>query len=241
MFEVVCSSHLAKDKMDSSISQDLSLPSRFGKCLNFPSSNHRDLKIKETHPLPKKEPKGDELVSYVLENLKLKGKLTLDSRGFFYVDLDDRYIYELFDRLNETGAEIPPYFFPGGYGAHISVALSSESFQREQATSLLGTEISFTITDCYFVKPEGWEGIKRVWFLTIEAPDLSNIRKELGLSAKIHDHEFHITFAIEKDFLSLDDFISVKEDKEGNNFIEINSAQARKRKIRHMQRLNDFC
>ncbi len=241
MLEIVHIHQSTKDKMDSSISQENSLPTRFGKCLEISSIDARNLKIGEIPSQPQDEPMGEELISYVVDNLSVKGALALDSRGFFYLDLDDRYIYDLFDRLNEIGTEIPPYFFPGGYGAHISIALSSEIFSREQVAHLLGEEISFTITGCYFVKPEGWEGIKRVWFLTVDAPELSNIRIDLGLSPKIHNHEFHITFAIEKEFLSLDDFLSAKEDKAGKGFIEINSKAARQRKIRHMQRLSDYC
>ncbi len=225
-----------KDKMYSDNVQSITLPTTFGKCLNTKTVDPRNLNICEIPKTPKSEPKGTLLVDYAIEHFEQKGKLKLDERGFFYIDLNNDYIYEMFELLECEGAELPPYFAPQkGFGAHISAALCSEVFDREEALQHVDKEITFSITGCYYVKPEQWEGVKRVWFFTVEAPELLSIRESLGLEEKIMGHEFHITFAIEKEFLSLGDFLFFNENKE----IEINKTKSLQQKVRQMRRLTD--
>lgn len=235
MINKVASTQSAKDKMDINSALTVTLPTQFGKCLDTPKSDPRDIQIKKVPDTPKTEPKGYELIHYAQEHFEAHGKLKVDDRGFLYVDLPNEYIFDLFEKLDYPATELPPYFFPEkGFGAHISVALNSEEFDRN-AIPFLNEEISFTITGCYSVKPEKWEGVKRVWFLTVEAPELISIRRELGLSDKLMGHEFHITFAIEKEFLALDDLLFASENRKKG--IQISPEKSQRRKVAQMKRL----
>lgn len=210
----------------------LSIPTSFGKCLNNIPADNQEIAIKTSHVGPKCEEKALELIQHANQHFQMKGTLSLDDRGFLYVDLPDHYVYELFEMLSSSKAELPPYFV-GEFmaGAHISVATAKEEFNKA-AIAQLGQEITFTITGAFHVSPKNWIGVDRVHVLTIDAPELVEIRRSLGLSDKIMDNEFHITYAIEKEFLKLDDLLSAS--KKG---IEIDSKKSAKRKITQMKRM----
>ena len=147
---------------------------------------------------PKKTRNAREILDFAERNLPTVGVLKQDERGFVYVDLPDSYIYDLYPMIQEAGVEIPPYFdFEGAYGAHISVILSAEALPTG-ALEEVGNTVSFTITDCQSVKPFGWAGIDKVYFLTVECPELEKLREKYGLSSKINGHEFHITIALKR-------------------------------------------
>lgn len=187
---------------------NLSLPNRFGKCLGLESIDFETIQIRTPKRIPEKEINEALILAYANENLPLSGKLTMDDRGFIYLDIPDEYIYDLLPYLETPGSTNPPYF-DNLYkaGAHISVVLASENPSTIQPKEI-EEEIPFTLTGCYFVEPENWFEMETIWFITIEAPKLSEIRTGLNLSPKIQGHEFHITFAVKKRFLSIHDILS---------------------------------
>ncbi len=200
-----------RTKMHDSNNQEGSLPDVFGKCLGMEGVNPQTIHIRSSKNTPKKDPRESEIISYATANLPLSGKLKANDRGFVYLDIADSYIYELSHFLETPGVAIPPYFDTiYGSGAHITVALNTEA-HSEPLPEDLDEEIPFTITGCYFVEPENWPDMESVWFLTISAPRLSEIRINLGLPPKIEDHEFHITFAVKPRFLSIHDILSTND------------------------------
>jgi hypothetical protein len=184
------------------------LPRIFGKCIGLEQTDPSLIQISSWQKNPQRELNEAEIIDYAIENLPLYGNLTIDDRGFIYLDIVNEYIYELLPFLETPGVQPPPYF-DGVYhgGAHISVALISEKYssfdiQRYQE------EIPFLITGCYFVEPQNWTDIETLWFLTVDSPRLSEIRQELGLSPKIAGGEFHITIGVKKRFLSIHEILT---------------------------------
>ena len=84
-------------------------------------------------------------------------------------------------------------------GAHISVIGITEFKEAElKQIGEVGNEFEFTIDGLHSVKPEGWDEMERVWFISVKSEELEDLRKKYGLSPKSHGHEFHITWAVKK-------------------------------------------
>ncbi len=191
-----------------SIEKKIVLPKVFGKCLGLELTDPSLIQISSWQKNPQKEINEAEIIDYITETLPLYGNLNCDDRGFIYLDIVNEYIYELLPFLETSGVQPPPYF-DGIFhnGAHVSVALISEKYLTPDIQSLQ-EEISFSITGCYFVEPQNWTDIEKLWFLTIDSPKLLEIREELGLSPKIDGREFNITIGVKKRFLSIHEILT---------------------------------
>lgn len=136
-----------------------------------------------------------------LNRLEFSGKLKETKDGFVYVDVSDKFIKDLFDIIQPEGASLPPYKNKdyGSVGGHISVMYADEIKDNEiDEVKEVGQEIEYELGEFFSVEPEGWDEMERVWFLSVKSPQLEMIRENYGLSKKLNNHEFHITFAIKK-------------------------------------------
>lgn len=137
-----------------------------------------------------------QVLSYAQDCLAHKGPLEKTEDGFVYVKVSDDYIFETVELLGNGEIDPPPYFGEGKVGAHITVIEAIES--KEKRLNLpLGKPIAFKIVNFASVDVKNDEGIRRIYFFTVDAPELERIRKANGLSPKIHGYDFHITAAIE--------------------------------------------
>jgi hypothetical protein len=184
------------------------LPTSFGKCLGLQNSDSKQIDIRSDKKIPKREKNEAEIIDYISDNLPLYGKLKSDKRGFTYLDLENEYIYELLPFLETPGLAPPPYF-SGIFtsGAHITAILNSELHTPLNLENFR-EEIPFSVTGCYFVEPENWHDIETLWYLTVDSPELSQIRNSLGLSSTIDNKHFYITFAVKKRFLSIHEILT---------------------------------
>jgi hypothetical protein len=134
-----------------------------------------------------------------LDNVELKGKLKQTKDGFTYADISNNVIHGLFTLINNDNKEKPPYFGRDGIGAHISI-ISDEEITEDIKIEELGEEISFTLGSVYSTKPEGWDEMKRVWFVSVDSPEIKKLRKKYKLPETYKDkgHDFHITIAVER-------------------------------------------
>jgi hypothetical protein len=134
-----------------------------------------------------------------LKEESLFGTLRQKDTGFVYVDVSNKVIHGLFSLINEDGAKEPPYFGKGEIGAHIS-AISDDELEEDIKIEELGEEISFTVNGVYSTKPEGWDEMDRVWFLSVDCNRIKEIRKKYKLPATYKDkgHDYHITFAVKE-------------------------------------------
>jgi hypothetical protein len=130
----------------------------------------------------------------------LQATLKQDSKGFTYLDIPDEDLKDLYSFFKQAGMELPPYFGPKMAGAHVSVIESQEMRQLKHVPiQEIGQTFHFRIAELTTLKPIGFKGTSKVWFLTLACPQLETVRTRYGLAPRLHeDHDFHLTFAIEK-------------------------------------------
>jgi hypothetical protein len=127
----------------------------------------------------------------------LSAELKQDDRGFVYLDIPDEHVNTLFQLCDEAGAELPPYFGKGMAGAHVSV-ISSDEMRAGLTIADVGKKFNFRIVNADAIRPSGWKGVDKVWYLTLDAPELESLRVRNGFSPRISDHDFHLTFGIKR-------------------------------------------
>jgi len=135
-----------------------------------------------------------------LRSVPLTGTLKQTKDGFVYLKIPNNVINGLFACIDEEDIQKPPYNI-GKYkntGAHISVMYSDELKEKNTEIKEIGENISFKLGKFYSTNPEGWAEMERVWFVTVESPELERLRKKYKLTKKLDSHEFHLTCAIRK-------------------------------------------
>lgn len=130
-----------------------------------------------------------------VKDVVFKGKIKKCDDGYVYVDIDDSIFGGILPLIG-CGAEKPPKHKNNDTGAHITVIKQKESKDIDFKDD--GKEISYKITGVKVVKPEGWEEMEKVWFVSVDSEDLEKIRTKYKLSPKIKDHDFHITVGVKK-------------------------------------------
>jgi len=135
-----------------------------------------------------------------LRSVPLTGTLKQTKDGFVYLKIPNNVINGLFACIDEEDIQKPPYNI-GKYksiGAHISVMHSDELKEKDTEINEIGEHISFKLGKFYSTKPEGWAEMERVWFVTVESPELERLRKKYKLTKKLNGHEFHLTCAVRR-------------------------------------------
>lgn len=137
---------------------------------------------------------GDAAVVY-----KLTGRLYLSRSGWLLLGVPNAVGRGFFDALGIVGAELP-LNSSGTYNAHISVMSPDEVESLGGASKITerGHDFHYTTGPVKEVAPGTWEGVSKVWYVTVESPELRNLRKSYGLDPYHKGHDFHITFAIKR-------------------------------------------
>ena len=136
-----------------------------------------------------------------LKEVKLKGLLKKTRDNFVYLDISNDVINGFVSILDHEGVDKPPYNIKSfnSVGAHISVIGTDEYNDHEiKEIKEIGQEFNFALKDLKSTNPEGWDGIKRAYFLRVDAPELEELRNKYGLSKLVKGHDFHITVGVEK-------------------------------------------
>lgn len=138
----------------------------------------------------------------VLEQAKeypLEGRLQQTKDGYTYVKVDDRYITDLIRLIDTTGRMRMPRSMTtkNGIGAHISVFYANE-LQKLKIHELpeLGEKYSFKIKEIQTIDQQVLPR-QRLWIITVEAPELEQLRRSYGMKPLLKGHEFHITIGME--------------------------------------------
>lgn len=141
-------------------------------------------------------PQDQEILHYSQTELPHMGIL-MNSGGFVYVNVDDEYIHHLVKFIEKEGFEEPPYFGKDLVGAHITVMYPREikEYGIEEIYET-GTPISFQLKECQIVHPPNWKEIDKVYFITVEAPELDRIREKYRLPKR--EYDFHITIGVQR-------------------------------------------
>lgn len=131
------------------------------------------------------------IINWATENLPQVGTLQENNEGFVYLKVDDGYINQLFQFIDDPAYVKPPYFRrPDSPGAHISVFYVQER-RKTGIIHELGKKFTFKIQSVDYVPPKSREYI----VLKVSSPELENLRTKYGLSPLLKGHDFHITIA----------------------------------------------
>lgn len=146
---------------------------------------------------PQEKSAGDAQPVYALA-----GKLYLSSSGWLMLSVPNALAKGAFDALQEPGVELPPSGPDASFNAHISVARPEElaAIGGGDKISERGHTFRYNIGRIRTTTPAGWPEMSRVWFIEVKSPELEQLRKSYGLSAKPKDnqYEFHISFAVRR-------------------------------------------
>ena len=130
----------------------------------------------------------------VVRLLPLSGILKVSSNNFVYLDVDDRYIHQLFPLLHATNAKMPDYFGENGVGAHITVVYPEED--RKIRKNDIGQLHHFQIKDFLAIDI----GEKKYYAVFIEASSLVQLRKKYLLPDLLNfkgcSVGFHVTVGV---------------------------------------------
>ncbi len=132
------------------------------------------------------------------KDVVLTGCLKQTKDGFVYVDIPNSVFKGFLPLLD--GAEKPPKDDKHeDIGAHITVIKKKEIKENDILFKDKDKEVKYTIKGLEEVEdPDGWDEMQKVWFVTVDSPDLEKIRKSYGLPSKIKNHNFHITVGVKK-------------------------------------------
>lgn len=141
-----------------------------------------------------------QVMDYVQTRLPHEGTLQITEEGFLYIELPKEYVFQLIPLLDKVGETVcpPPYFENGKVGAHITVATASEMSDRKTTVPYLGQKVTFSILHLEKVDlQQSVLGAKTIYLLSVESSQITEIRKKLGLPARIQNYDFHITVGVD--------------------------------------------
>lgn len=147
----------------------------------FKTRNAKLLETQLEHLLENDNWLPDEHAAVKLHSEKTyEGTLKQLKSGFTYVDIPKNILEDMLPHMKNIGFNPPPY------SGHITVLKESNVLIPEQT-------ISFTIKELEFVTLKNSPLGSEAALITVDAPQLEELRASLDLPKKINGHEFHIT------------------------------------------------
>lgn len=142
----------------------------------------------------------------------LTGRLYFSRSGWLLLSVPNALGQGAFDAINEPGIELPVSQTTGRYNAHITVMSPDDIAQIGGPNKITerGHEMCYTLGPLRVVEPSGWKTVSKCWFIEVKSPDLEKLRKSYGLtSLPGDDHPFHITVALRKKSVLLDNDVAM--------------------------------
>lgn len=135
-----------------------------------------------------------------ITTMSLSGELYASKSGWLLLSVPNALVRGLFQALDEPGVELPLHT-DGSLSAHVSVARPEELEQLGGVDKITerGKRFKYQLGGLRTVRPLGWPGMSKVWFLAVSSPSLQQLRKSYGLSSlPMRNGEtlpFHLTVA----------------------------------------------
>ncbi len=129
----------------------------------------------------------------------MKGRLVFSRSGWLVLEVPNDIGNGAFKSLTEHGIEQPISETYGRYNAHVSVMRPAEvdAVGGPDMIKARGQTVGFNLGPVREIaNPNGWADVSKVWVIEINSPELSKLRRSLGLGEP--KYKFHITFAIRK-------------------------------------------
>lgn len=118
-----------------------------------------------------------------------QGILTQKQNGFVYLDISNAFITSLAPLVEIPGELKVPPTAARSVGAHISVFNETENIVPNQ----LGQAFSFQVKEVRSLVIHTRDGLKKLWVIAVDSPELEALRQSYGCSPKLKGHDFHIT------------------------------------------------
>ena len=135
----------------------------------------------------------------VVDAIEGVGQLKLKSNGFVYLDVNNRFIDEIYSLLPLQYEFDLISTKPKKMGAHISVIHEDEMIGKEiWFLEEAGQWFTFEVKEVRYVERKTPHGKERLWILAVDSPALQRLRTHLGLKPKLKGHDFHITIGHER-------------------------------------------
>lgn len=133
----------------------------------------------------------------------LSGRLYLSKGGWLLLSVPNALGRGAFDALRVTGAELPTRDTNdpnAAYNAHVTVMSPDEiaTFGGPDKITERGHDFHYSLGAVKEVNPTTWDGVSKVWYITVDSPELRNLRKSYGLTPTRKGEDMHITFALKR-------------------------------------------
>lgn len=131
-----------------------------------------------------------------IKPLSKRGQIKIKPNGFSYLDIDDRFIHDVFPLIKEPNIRKPDYFGDkaDNMGAHISIVYPEENIKLPNNEE--NKSISFEVQGLYIADVAQ----KRHYALRVNSPELIKLRLNYGLPEKLKLYGYwvypHITIAV---------------------------------------------
>ena len=124
-----------------------------------------------------------------IATIPASGVLKQKANGFVYLDVSNDFVTEIIPLLEHPGElqKIPTA--KRSVGAHISIFDESEDVQPEE----LDKTFDFVVQEIRSFVMHTRDGLKKLWVISVNAPELEQLRMNYGRSPKLKNHDFHIT------------------------------------------------
>lgn len=122
-------------------------------------------------------------------SISQKDILKQKENGFIYLDVSNAFIEEIIPLLDIPGEIRPRPTASRSIGAHISVFHEDEAVAPRE----LGCAFAFEVKEIRSFTLHTRDGLKKLWVLAVESPELEALRASYGLAPKLKGYDFHIT------------------------------------------------
>jgi len=131
----------------------------------------------------------------------LGGKLFYaEDTDYLMLSVPNALVHGVFAAMVEPGVELPLFSTGKPLSAHITVMTPTDLAAIGGAGKVKerGQQFRYSLGRLKQVRPDGWPGVVRCFFVTVHSPELQALRRSYGLSALPRDGqgEFHITTGI---------------------------------------------
>lgn len=128
----------------------------------------------------------------------LSGELYLSDSNWLLLRVPNSLIRGVYDAINEPGVELPLQS-SGRLVGHVSV-MSKDEVEGIGAEHISerGHHFTYTLGPLKTVKPNNWNDVSMVYYVTVESPELKKLRQSYGLESQRNGYDFHITVGIRR-------------------------------------------
>jgi len=124
-------------------------------------------------------------------SIKSCGVLKQKENGFVYLDVSNEFVTSILPLLEHEGRLSPRPTSSKSIGAHISVFYEKEEIVPKE----LGEVFSFKVKEIRTFTLSSRDGLKKLWVIAVDSPELGQLRESYGLSPKLKGYDYHISLA----------------------------------------------